>query len=242
MYQITLVDIAVAFIPVLATVIIIGYWSQSPKSAIVAISRMLIQLLLIGYVLNFIFDTNNQWIILLVLMFMLVAASWIGLNALPVDPKPLFIYSFAAIFCGGGIVLVFISQGVLHVDPWYKPQVMIPIAGMIFSNSMNAVSLAGERLYSELGHHQDFPRARNVAFQAAMIPLINALLAVGLVSLPGMMTGQILAGTSPMIAARYQIIVMCMIFSSAGISAALFLTLLKYRLPDQASPDITYKR
>jgi putative ABC transport system permease protein len=230
MYQITLVDIAVAFIPVLATVIIIGYWSQSPKSAIVAISRMLIQLLLIGYVLNFIFDTNSQWIILLVLMFMLVAASWIGLNALPVSPRSLFIYSFAAIFCGGGLVLLFISQGVLHIDPWYKPQVMIPIAGMIFSNSMNAVSLAGERLYSELDHHQDFSRARNVAFQAAMIPLINALLAVGLVSLPGMMTGQILAGTSPMIAARYQIIVMCMVFSSAGISAAMFLTLLKYRL------------
>ncbi len=234
MYQITLVDIAVAFIPVLATVIIIGYWSQSIKSASVAISRMLIQLLLIGYALNFIFDANSQWIILLVLMFMLVAASWIGLNALPVDPRPLFIYSFSAISCGGGLILVFISQGVLHVDPWYQPQVMIPIAGMIFSNSMNAVSLAGERLYSELDHDQDYSRARNIAFQAAMIPVINALLAVGLVSLPGMMTGQILAGTSPMIAARYQIIVMCMIFSSAGISSALFLSLLKYQMQNRS--------
>ena len=234
MYQITLVDIAVAFIPVLATVIIIGYWSQSIKSASVAISRMLIQLLLIGYALNFIFDANSQWIILLVLMFMLIAASWIGLNALPVDSRSLFIYSFSAIACGGGVILVFISQGVLHVDPWYQPQVMIPIAGMIFSNSMNAVSLAGERLYSELEHDNDYSRARNIAFQAAMIPVINALLAVGLVSLPGMMTGQILAGTSPTIAARYQIIVMCMIFSSAGISAALFLSLLKYQLPNRA--------
>jgi putative ABC transport system permease protein len=234
MYQITLVDIAVAFIPVLATVMIIGYWSHSIKSASVAISRMLIQLLLIGYALNFIFDANSQWIILLVLIFMLVAASWIGLNALPVDSMPLFKYSFSAIACGGGIILIFISQGVLHVDPWYQPQVMIPIAGMIFSNSMNAVSLAGERLYSELDHDNDFSRARNIAFQAAMIPVINALLAVGLVSLPGMMTGQILAGTAPTIAARYQIIVMCMIFSSAGISAALFLSLLKYQFPNRA--------
>jgi putative ABC transport system permease protein len=234
MYQITLVDIAVAFIPVLATVMIIGYWSHSIKSASVAISRMLIQLLLIGYALNFIFDANSQWIILLVLIFMLVAASWIGLNALPVDSMPLFKYSFSAIACGGGVILIFISQGVLHVDPWYQPQVMIPIAGMIFSNSMNAVSLAGERLYSELDHDNDFSRARNIAFQAAMIPVINALLAVGLVSLPGMMTGQILAGTAPTIAARYQIIVMCMIFSSAGISAALFLSLLKYQFPNRA--------
>lgn len=229
MYQITLLDIALGFIPVLITLIIIWQWSHSPKSALIAMLRMLIQLLLIGYVLNFIFNANSQWIILLVLMFMLVAASWISLNTLPVDPKPLFIYSFVAIFCGGGLTLVFISQWVLHADPWYQPQVMIPIAGMIFSNAMNAISLAGERLYSELGHDVDYHRARNIAFQAAMIPVTNALLAVGLVSLPGMMTGQILAGTSPLIASRYQIIVMCMIFSSAGISTAVFLTLLKRR-------------
>ena len=229
MYQITLLDIALGFIPVLITLIIIWQWSHSPKSALIAMLRMLIQLLLIGYVLNFIFNANSQWIILFVLMFMLVAASWISLNTMPVDPKSLFIYSFVAIFCGGGLTLVFISQWVLHADPWYQPQVMIPIAGMIFSNAMNAISLAGERLYSELGHDIDYHRARNIAFQAAMIPVTNALLAVGLVSLPGMMTGQILAGTSPLIASRYQIIVMCMVFSSAGISTAVFLTLLKRR-------------
>jgi putative ABC transport system permease protein len=94
---------------------------------------------------------------------------------------------------------------------------------------MNSVSLAGERLFSELEHHQDYSRARNTAFQAALIPITNSLLAVGLVSLPGMMTGQILAGTSPLIAARYQIMVMCMIFSSAGISTALFLWLIHLR-------------
>ena len=106
---------------------------------------------------------------------------------------------------------------------------------MIFANAMNAISLAGERLYSELNHNQDYARARNTAFQAAMIPVTNALLAVGLVSLPGMMTGQILAGTSPLIASRYQIIVMCMIFSSAGISVALFLTFLKNRAENRGS-------
>jgi putative ABC transport system permease protein len=69
-----------------------------------------------------------------------------------------------------------------------------------------------------------------------MIPLTNSLLAVGLVSLPGMMTGQILAGTSPLIAARYQIIVMCMVFSSAGISAALFLWLIRSHQAQQSPP------
>ena len=227
MYAITLVDIGVAFIPVLVTLIIIFYWSNNIKSASIAVLRMLIQLLLIGYALDFIFNANNQWIIIAALCFMLIAASWIALGALPVKRSTLLGYSLAAIAVGGIFNLVLITQGVLHAEPWYQPAVVIPLAGMIFSNAMNSVSLAGERLYSELEHHDDYPRARSTAFQAALIPITNSLLAVGLVSLPGMMTGQILAGTSPLIAARYQIIVMCMIFSSAGISTALFLWLLR---------------
>jgi len=235
-YAITLVDIGIAFIPVVVTLIIIFYWSNNLKNASIAVLRMLIQLLLIGYALEFIFNANNQWIIIAVLCFMLVAASWIALGALPVKRSTLLGYSLSVIAVGGIFNLILITQGVLHADPWYQPAVMIPLAGMIFSNSMNSVSLAGERLYSELGHHNDYSRARNTAFQAAMIPLTNSLLAVGLVSLPGMMTGQILAGTSPLIAARYQIIVMCMVFSSAGISAALFLWLIRAHQTQHTSP------
>jgi len=232
-YEITLVDITVAFIPVLVTLAIIFYWSTSLKNAAIAILRMLIQLMLIGYTLEFIFHTNNQWIILAVLSFMLLAASWIALGPLPVKRSTLLACSVGAIAAGGIFNLVLISQGVLHAEPWYQPAILIPLAGMIFSNSMNSVSLAGERLYSELEHHNDYARARSTAFQAALIPITNSLLAVGLVSLPGMMTGQILAGTSPLIAARYQIIVMCMIFSSAGISAALFLWLIRTQCRQQ---------
>jgi putative ABC transport system permease protein len=232
-YAITLVDIAIALIPVMVTLVIIFCWAHSVKNAAIALLRMLIQLLLIGYALDFIFNANNQWIIIAVLSFMLLAASWISLGALPVKSSTLLACSLAAIAVGGIFNLVLISQGVLHADPWYQPAVMIPLAGMIFSNSMNSVSLAGERYYSELGHHDDLARARSTAFQAALIPITNSLLAVGLVSLPGMMTGQILAGTSPLIAARYQIIVMCMIFSSAGISAALFLWLINLQIRQQ---------
>ena len=229
MYAITLTDIAVAFIPVLVTLVIIFYWSTGMRQASVAMARMLLQLLLIGYALEFIFGSNNEWVIIAVLCFMLTAASWIALGSLPVKRSSLLAHSLIAIAVSGLFNLSLITQGVLHIDPWYQPAVMIPLAGMIFSNSMNCVSLAGERLFSELSHHRDYSRARNTAFQAAMIPITNSLLAVGLVSLPGMMTGQILAGTSPLIAARYQIIVMCMIFSSAGISTALFLWLIHAR-------------
>ncbi len=230
MYAITLVDIAVAFIPVAVTLVIILFWSSNLRHASIAILRMLLQLLLIGYALEFIFSADSHWIILAVLSFMLAAAGWIALAPLPVKNSELLILSLLAIAVGGIFNLALITQAVLHADPWYAPAIMIPIAGMVFSNAMNSVSLAGERLYSELGHHGDYSRARNAAFQAAMIPITNSLLAVGLVSLPGMMTGQILAGASPLVAARYQIIVMCMIFSSAGISAAVFLWLLRNRL------------
>ena len=227
MYEITLVDLSIGFIPVLVTLVIIFYWAQNIKTAVLAVFRMLLQLMVIGYALNFVFNADSQWIILLVLIFMLMAASWISLNSLPMKTAVIFKYSLISIFCGGVSILIWVTQGVLHIDPWYQPAVIIPLAGMIFSNAMNSVSLAGERLFSELQHQVDYQHARSTAFQAAMIPVINSLLAVGLVSLPGMMTGQILAGVSPLIAARYQIIVMCMIFSSAGIAAALFLWLLK---------------
>ncbi|MCP3687239.1 MAG: ABC transporter permease [Gammaproteobacteria bacterium] len=237
MYQISTADLAVGFIPVLITLVVIFYWSNNLISASLAILRMLLQLLLIGYALSYIFGTDKPWIILSVLAFMLLAASWIALNALPVNRMSLFKYCFISIFCGGVSNLILVSQGVLHVQPWYEPAILIPLAGMIFSNSMNTISLAGERLFSELAHRVDYHRARSIAFQAAMIPITNALLAVGLVSLPGMMTGQILAGTSPLIASRYQIMVMCMVFSSSGISAALFLWLLRDKEPVNSQPD-----
>ncbi len=125
------------------------------------------------------------------------------------------------------MVLLLVTQGVLQLDPWYMPSYMIPLAGMIFANGMNSVSLAGERLQSELKSGVVYAEAEKLAIQASLIPITNSLFAVGLVSIPGMMTGQILSGVSPFIAARYQIMVMCMIFGSAGISSALFLVLSK---------------
>ena len=104
---------------------------------------------------------------------------------------------------------------------------MIPLAGMIFANAMNSVSLSAERFSSEIKENKSYRESRNIAFNASLIPNINTLFAVGIVSLPGMMTGQILSGVDPLIAVRYQIMVMCMIFGSAGISTAIFLSLIK---------------
>jgi len=229
---IQLLNLALAFIPVIAVIVIIGKWQLGYKSSLYAVCRMLIQLLLIGYFLAYIFKTENALIVVTVLAVMLFSASWIALRTVSIPRKTLYLKSFLAIFIGGGSILLLISQAVLNLVPWYLPSYLIPLAGMIFANSMNSISLAGERLEAEISRNIPYEKARSIALQASLIPITNSLLAVGLVSLPGMMTGQILSGVSPLIAARYQIMVMCMIFGSAGISAAIFLTLIKSDLKE----------
>lgn len=221
----SLSQLALAFIPVAITLAVLLRWSFSTGNVLYALSRMLVQLLLIGYVLAWIFGAQSGLLILLVLAIMLLASSWIATGTVKEHRWSLLSASLIAITIGGGLTLALITQLVLQMEPWYLPRYMVPLAGMVFANAMTAVSLAGERLYAELGHGLAWEEARLTAYHAAMIPVINSLFAVGLVSLPGMMTGQILSGVSPLIAARYQIMVMCMIFASAGISTAIFLTL-----------------
>jgi len=224
---IPLPNLALAFIPVVVVIIIIWKWKLGYRGSIYAVSRMLIQLLLIGYFLTYIFESDSATIVVTILVVMLLASSWIAMRTIKIPLKTLYLKSFASILLGGGIILVLITQGVLHLQPWYLPSYMIPLAGMIFANAMNSISLAGERLQAELNRGVPYEKARIIALRTSLIPITNSLLAVGLVSLPGMMTGQILSGISPFIAARYQIMVMCMIYGSAGISAAYFLTLVK---------------
>ncbi|MGI9317702.1 MAG: ABC transporter permease [bacterium] len=221
--SIPLLNLALAFIPALIMVGIMFHWSLQAGNALYAMVRMLGQLLLIGYFLTYIFESDRAWVVLTVLGVMVVASSWIALNNVGAERKPLYFFSLVSILFAGGATLAIISAGVLQLEPWYQPRFLIPLAGMIFANSMNSVSLCAERLTAEMRRGDDWVTARTTALQAGMIPMINSLFAVGLVSLPGMMTGQILSGVSPLIAARYQIMVMCMIFGSGGLAAVLFL-------------------
>ena len=227
MINLSVIDLLLAMIPVIFVLLVLVSWRLNISHTIYGITRMLIQLLLIGYVLVYIFSAEDYWPVLLVLVIMIVAASFIALRQLPpqYNKTGVFICALVATILTGGSVLLLVTQLVLELTPWYLPQYMIPLAGMIFSYAMNAISLATERLTSDLARGDDFTVARNVAFQAALIPTTNSLFAVGLVSLPGMMTGQILAGVSPFIAARYQIMVMCMLYGATGLSAAVYLVI-----------------
>jgi len=231
---IPVINLALAFIPVIAVIVIHYIWSQGYKSSIYAVSRMLVQLLLIGYFLSYIFNSNSGLVVLTVVAVMIIIASWISLRTIRNKQLLLYPKALISLVIGGGITLVLVTQFVLNLTPWYLPSYFIPLAGMIFANAMNSVSLAADRLEAEIDRNIEYEQARNIAFRASLIPITNSLFAVGLVAIPGMMTGQILSGISPLIAARYQIMVMCMVFSAAGISSACFLTLIK---PDIALKD-----
>ena len=226
-YHISLLDLLWVMIPVAIVIVIYMRWTQDRATLFYALFRMLIQLILIGYVLTYIFASDSPYLVVLVLSVMLIAASVISLRPLHKRQKSLYLYTFVSIFLGGIFTLMMVIFGVLDLNPWYEPRFLIPLAGMIFANSMNAVSLAAERFESEVERKNSYSDARATSYKAALIPIVNALFAVGLVSLPGMMTGQILSGVDPLIAVRYQMMVMLMILGSAGISVAIYLLLLK---------------
>ncbi len=220
---IPLSNLALCLIPVGIVIGIFYCWTRSHRSAIYAIVRMVTQLLIIGHLLMYLFGSNNIYTVSIVLIVMVGISSWITMRELTVKTSRIYFNIVISIMVGAGITLVLIIKGVLNLQPWYIPSTVIPLASMMVANAMNTVSLAAERQEAELNRGVPYIEARNIAFRAALIPITNSLFAVGLVSLPGMMTGQILSGISPLIAARYQIMVMSMLYGSAGISAALFL-------------------
>jgi len=226
-YTISLLDLFWVMIPVSMVIFIYIRWTQDRNTLFYALGRMLIQLILIGYVLTYIFASDSPRLIILILSVMLVAASVIALRPLQKQQKHIYLYSLVAIAVGGIFTLLVVVFGVLDLTPWYEARFLIPLAGMIFANAMNAVSIAAERYAIEEERELVYEEARAAAYKAALIPIINSLFAVGLVSLPGMMTGQILSGVDPLIAVRYQMMVMLMILGSAGISVAVYLILMK---------------
>jgi putative ABC transport system permease protein len=222
--------LALASLPAFLVFFILWRWTAGAGTAVYATLRMLAQLLLIGYVLVYIFEAGEPTIVMVVLAVMIVAASWISIRPLAEKSQRVFRHAFLSIAISGSFVLALVSQFVIDIEPWFSPRYLVPLAGMIFSGAMNTVSLAGERAYAEAARGTSFLETRRIALDAAMIPMINSLLAVGLVALPGMMTGQILSGVSPLIAAKYQIVVMLMLFGVTGLAAAMFVTLERERL------------
>ena len=237
MIELSFVDTAIGLIPLLFGIIVFYQVLGKSRELVLASARMVLQLIGIGFALTFIFQYSMPLLGLAILLIMIIAASAISVRPIHRPKQHNLIAATCAITVGGGLNLAWILLAVLRLDPWYQPQLVIPLAGMVFANGMNAISVAAERYQQEQKsaeeNKSDVNKAKKQAFQAAMIPQINTLLAVGLVSLPGMMTGQILSGVSPIIAVRYQVIIMSMIASTSIICIWAYFYILQMLKPAQ---------
>lgn len=200
--------------------------------------RMVFQLLAVGYLLHFLFAVKSPLPVLAILLVMGAFSLQVMGGRIKRKMPRFYRVVGSSLFIGcGGVTFLFCTL-VVHYSPWYDPRYLIPLAGMIIGNSMNGASLAAERLAAEMRERRDEietalclgasgrqasqPAVRN-AFRAAIMPTVNTMAAMGIVSLPGMMTGQILSGTEPMVAVRYQIAIMCAITGAVAITAYLIL-------------------
>ncbi len=219
------------------------------KTLTIAAIRTTVQLLLVGLILEAVFTrAKPSWITLIVLVMMTVAAweilarqkrklkGWWGFG---VSAFSLFISSF--------LITLLALIIVIQADPWYTPQYAIPLLGMLLGNTMNGIALGMDRLVQTAWQQravieqrlmlgQKYTEAiREIArdsMRAGMIPIINAMAAAGVVSLPGMMTGQILAGSPPVEAVKYQILIMFLVTSGTGLAVITVLQLITQRMFD----------
>lgn len=206
------------------------------KDFAVGAVRTILQLILVGYVLLYIFALDRWYLVIGALLFMLAVATHAAVGRQRASRRVLLAITSAAMLLGSGLTLIYVGALVVRMQPWYNPRYLIPLFGMIVGNAMNAAALAAERLRSEFESRRSEVEAYlalgapverasrepvRQALHASLIPTVNGLMVVGLVSLPGMMTGQIIAGASPLTAVRYQVVVMFMLAGSVTITAAL---------------------
>jgi putative ABC transport system permease protein len=203
------------------------------KDILIGTVRAFIQLMIIGYVLKYIFSFKKWYFVLLMIAIMAVVAGYNAVKRQKTKIKGLFPMVTFSIFLGAGIAMATLIVLILRVRPWYEPQYLIPISGMMLGNAMNAAALAVDRLIGDTRSRRweieaalalgasplkaINPLLRDTA-RAAMMPTINAMMVVGIVQLPGMMTGQIIGGVAPEQSVRYQIIIMYMLTTSVTIS------------------------
>jgi len=216
---------------------------------IIAATRMVVQLSLVGLVLKALFAAASPWFTALAMVVMVAFA---GREAMARQERKFTGYWSYGIGTGSMMTAAMIVTGFalatqLHADPWYDPRYAIPVLGMILGNTMNGVSLGLDRLLNTVQRDRNAIEARLMlgediatamrgavreSLRAGLIPTINSMSAAGLVSLPGMMTGQILAGVEPGEAVKYQILIIFLIAGGTALGLFTAVTLAKHRLSD----------
>lgn len=213
------------------------------KRLAVAAIRTVVQLFLVGFVLRYVFNLNAWWAVLGVMAVMIALAARAAVRRPSRTFRGVGLLALVSLVISSSLVTFTVTGAIIGVVPWYRPQYVIPLLGMLLGNGLTGISLCLDQLLETLHARRDevemelacgatrWEAARGPltdAVRRGMIPIINSMMVVGTVSLPGMMTGQILAGTDPMIAVKYQIMVMFMIAAGTAM-ASMGIALLVYR-------------
>ena len=209
----------------------------------IAAIRTVVQLLLLGYILRYVFELQSLWLLVGVITVMIVVAAHAAVQRTEARFPGMLSASLIALIASSLLTTWMVTRLIIGVEPWWQPQYMIPLLGMILGNSLTGISLCLDQLLGALKDRRDevemelamgatrweaVRRPLREAVRRGMIPTINAMSVVGIVSLPGMMTGQILAGADPLLAVKYQIVVMFMIAAATSMGC-IFIGLLVYR-------------
>jgi putative ABC transport system permease protein len=251
MVELSAIDLALgATLVLLLALVSLHLKANITGQLLIAATRTALQLTLIGLVLKAIFENASLvWVTLLAILMLLIAGREVmvrqerrfrGAWGFTVGTFSMFLSSFA--------VTVFALVVILGEEPWYTPQYAIPLLGMLLGNTMSGIAIAMDRLTNTAWEQRDTIEARLMlgqrwdeaiadyrrqAIRSGMIPIINAMAAAGIVSLPGMMTGQILAGAPPVEAVKYQILIMFLVATGTGLGTLAAVTIGSKHLFDE---------
>jgi putative ABC transport system permease protein len=215
----------------------------------IAAVRTTVQLLLIGLVLKSIFNNAELHWVVLMSMVMLTVAAWEILSRQKRKLRATWGFGISAfsMFISSFLITALALVFIVRPDPWYTPQYTIPLLGMLLGNTMNGISLGMDRLVQTAWQQRSVIEQRLMlgqtaieairdirtdSMRAGMIPIINSMATAGIVSLPGMMTGQILAGSPPVEAVKYQILIMFLVTAGTGFGVITVLHLISHRMFD----------
>ncbi len=237
--NLNLIQMACAYIFVLVVILLTKFQGISrEKQILLSCFRMTLQLTIVGYLLIYIFKSDSPIFTIAIISLMEIFAlrNIVKLAKFKVSKDMLKIISISLVL-GTIICIAFFLFVVVRVKPIYNPQYVIPITGMLLGNSMTGISIGVNRLYDDIKSGSEkiegalmlgaTPKSATMemvqnSFDAAILPTINSIMSIGVVSLPGMMTGQILSGVSPLIAIEYQIAIMLGILGAVSLSVFFF--------------------
>ena len=233
-YPLSYFDVALAAALILINAIVsIALRLRMERSLFLASVRTTVQLLLVGFVLQWVFAVDRWYVVVAMLLVMTLIAGYTAAARNERRFAGMWISTLLSMGISSWIITAYALLVVLRgIDQWYQPQYAIPLMGMVLGNTLNGISVGLGTLTSELAlrrgeidsaltlgatrYEAALPTLRQ-AIRLGMTPIINSMMVVGLVSLPGMMTGQLLSGTSPIEAVKYQIMIMFLVASATAL-------------------------